>query len=269
MALPFIVQRTVILAPHPDDDVIAAGGFMQRVMAAGGDVHVIFITDGENNPWPQRYTQKKFFLDAVDRAAWGLMRRREALASLACLGLGESSASFLTFPDQGIARLARRGDTRLRDALRAIFERIQPTLIVSPSSFDLHSDHRAIACFAHAAAPDTEIVTYVVHGSGSAKRLACAIELNEHEQRRKHEAIECHVSQLALSRNRFLAYARQTESFYRAEFDVVRVDSALREWITSFRHSMRVVFGLYPRLTDPRVQPAADVPASVTESHSP
>jgi LmbE family N-acetylglucosaminyl deacetylase len=258
MALPFSVQRTIILAPHPDDDVIAAGGLIQRVLAARGDVHVIFVTDGENNPWPQRFTERKFFLEAGDRAKWGAMRRREALCSLSRLGVGEGCATFLAFPDQGIATLGRRCDTRLRDTLRAIVEKIRPTLIVTPSSFDLHSDHRAIAYFAHKAAPDAAIATYVVHGQAPAERLACHIELNEYERRRKREAIECHVSQLALSRDRFLSYARQTESFYAAEHDLVRVESAVREWMTGFLHSMRVLFGAYP-IADSGVQPAADV----------
>ena len=228
------------------------------MLAARGDVHVLFITDGENNPWPQRFIERKFFLEAGDRAKWGSMRRREALCSLARLGVGESSATFLAFPDQQIAKLARARDTRLRDALRSVVEKVQPTLIVSPSSFDMHSDHRAIAYFAHKAAPAAVIATYVVHGAGSAKRLACQIELSEVEQRRKREAIECHISQLTLSRERFLSYARQTESFYAPEFDVVRVDSAAREWMTAFRHSMRVLFGVYPPV-DSGVQPAADV----------
>lgn len=227
-------------------------------MAARGDVHVIFITDGENNPWPQRFIERKFFLEAGDRANWGAMRRREALCSLARLGVGERSATFLAFPDQHIAKLARSRDTRLRDALRSVVEKVQPTLIVSPSSFDMHSDHRAIAYFAHKAAPDAAIATYVVHGAGPSKRLACQIELTEIEQRRKREAIECHISQLTLSRERFLSYARQTESFYAPEHDVVRVDSAAREWMTACRHSMRVLFGVYPPV-DSGVQPAADV----------
>jgi len=256
--LPFSVQRVVILAPHPDDDVIAAGGLIQRVLAARGNVHVVFITDGENNPWPQRFIERKFFLEAGDRAKWGAMRRREALCSLARLGVGERSATFLAFPDQHIAKLARARDTRVGNALRAVIEKIQPTLIVSPSSFDLHSDHRAIAYFAHAAAPDATIATYVVHGAGPPRRLTCQIDLSAHEQQRKHEAIECHISQLTLSRERFLSYARQTESFYAPEFDVVRVDSRTREWLTAFRHSMRVLFGVYPRV-ESGVQPAADV----------
>src|SRR5581483_1389886 len=145
MALPFSLQRAIVLAPHPDDDVIAAGGLIQRILAARGEVHVVFVTDGENNPWPQRFIERKFFIEAGDRVRWGVMRRREALCSLARLGVGESSATFLGFPDQGIATLARRGDAGLRDALRAIIAKFQPALIVTPSSFDLHPDHRAIS----------------------------------------------------------------------------------------------------------------------------
>jgi N-acetyl-1-D-myo-inositol-2-amino-2-deoxy-alpha-D-glucopyranoside deacetylase len=187
------------------------------------------------------------------------MRRREAVCSLALLGVGERSSTFLAFPDQGIARLARRHDTSLVNALRAVIDKIRPTLIVSPSSFDMHSDHRGIAYFAHAAAADTPIVTYVVHGAGPKARLACSIELNEREQQRKHEAIECHVSQLALSRERFLAYAQRRESFYSSEFDVVRVDSVLREWWTAFWHSVRVLFGVSPAIDTQPPQPGDEV----------
>ena len=175
------------------------------------------------------------------------MRRAEALSSLASLGVPQGSATFLAFPDQGIAALSRRGDLRLRDRLRDIVGRIQPTLIVSPSSFDMHSDHRAIAYYLHNAAPDSAITTYVVHGSAPAERLHCKIELTQCDLQRKREAVECHQSQLALSRERFLSYAGPNESFYSAEFDVVRVESAIRERVIGLAHAIRVLFGSYPR----------------------
>jgi len=249
----------MVLAPHPDDDVIAAGGLIQRVLASGGEIAVVFVTDGENNPWPQRLLQRKIFLSDADRAAWGAMRRREALCSLARLGVGERSAIFLAFPHQGIARLARRGDNALSEAMRRTIDAVKPTLIVTPSTFDHHADHRAIAYYAHRAAPEAEIATYVVHGKAPDAREVCRIELSEHEQRKKLDAIECHESQLALSRDRFLAYARRTETFCKSEFDVVRTESAVRERLIGLQHAMRVCFGLYPSAPDSRVQPAADV----------
>jgi LmbE family N-acetylglucosaminyl deacetylase len=247
----------MILAPHPDDDVIAAGGFIRRVLEEGGEVAVVFVTDGENNPWPQRILERKFVLSDADRAKWGAMRHREAVCSLATLGVGEKSATFLRFPDQGIGALARRGDPRLRDTVRRLVDERQPTLILSPSTFDLHPDHRAIAWYVHTAAPDADIATYVIHGDAPVQRAIYSVDLSELEQRRKLEAVECHESQLALSRDRFLAYARRAETFYRAEFDVVRVESAMRERFIAWQHALRVCFGIYP--PDSRVQPAADV----------
>lgn len=240
------------------------------MLAARGDLRVVFVTDGENNPWPQRFTERKFFLAAGDRIAWGAMRRREALCSLARLGVNESSAIFLAFPDQGIAKLARRGDLRLRDALRAIVADFQPMLIVSPSMYDLHADHRAIAYFTHSAAGNTPIATYVIHGEGKTQRLSCRMELSETEQQRKREAIACHVSQLALSRDRFLSHARPAEFFYQPEFDLVRVESAAREWLTALRHSMHVLFGTYPAAGDsaiPSLTPKAEGEESRAAQH--
>ena len=257
MALLFTVQRTLVLAAHPDDDVIAAGGLIQRVVAARGDIHVVFVTDGENNPWPQRFIERKFFIEAGDRTRWGAMRRREAICSLARLGIGERCATFLGFPDQGIAKLARRGDMRLRDALRAIVEEFKPTLLLTPSSFDRHPDHRAISYFAHRAAPEATIATYVVHGSAPADRVAFRVELSDDEQRRKREAIECHVSQLALSRERFLSYAGQTEAFFKPEFDRVCVESYARERMTAWLHAAHVFFGIAPQV-DSGVAPAPE-----------
>jgi LmbE family N-acetylglucosaminyl deacetylase len=246
----------VVLAPHPDDDVIASGGLIQRILESGGEIAVVFVTDGENNPWPQRFLERKLFLSKSDRAKWGAMRRQEALCSLARLGVGERSAIFLAFPDQGIAALARRGDIALRDKLREVFEHVQPTLIVSPSTFDDHSDHRTIAWYAHCAAPDSSITTYVIHGTAPAERAVCTLELSGLEQKRKFDAIECHRSQLSLSHDRFLSYGRRHETFCRAEFDIVRVESAMRERLINLRHAMRVCFGTYPASG---VQPAADV----------
>jgi LmbE family N-acetylglucosaminyl deacetylase len=249
------IERTLVIAPHPDDDVIAAGGLLQRVVAAGGEVSVVFVTDGENNPWPQRYMERRWFLRSQDRAAWGAMRRREALCSLARLGVAKAATRFLAFPDQQIAALARSGDMRLGDQLQTLVDAFRPTLIVSPSASDLHSDHRAIAWFAHAAAQGTEITTYLVHGTPQPERLMWTVVLSERERRRKREAIECHTSQLVLSRKRFLGHAGLTESFGAPEFDLVSVDSPLREWMMALRHGVGVLAGALP-IPQPAVTPA-------------
>jgi LmbE family N-acetylglucosaminyl deacetylase len=241
-------DRTLIIAPHPDDEVIGAGGLIQRVVARGGEIRVVFITAGENNPWPQRVMQRKWLITEADRLAWGAMRRREAVASLEALGAADHSPIFLGFRDQEIARLARQGDQRLSEALRAIIRDFQPSLLVSTSAQDFHADHRAVAWFAHHAvrgigdnAP--EIVTYVVHGEGAPRRLHLSLVLTERERERKRRAIECHASQLLLSRRRFLSYAQPHENFFTPEFDLICAESRARERVGELRHACFVLFG--------------------------
>ena len=241
--MPPILDRTLVIAPHPDDESIATGGLLQRTIAAGGIVHVVFVTDGDNNPWPLRFLKKKLRITDTDRAEWGALRREESRQALTILGATAEAATFLGYPDSMLARMARAGDVRARDAITAAIADFAPSLLVVPSSFDLHADHRAIAWFAHSATPGPDIVTYVVHGHPPRDRVAFRIDLTAEEAARKRTAIECHQSQLVLSRKRLLSYARTVEEFYEAEHDVARLDSPFREWSLAMRHAARIVTG--------------------------
>lgn len=233
-----LFERVLIIAPHPDDEAIASGGLIQRARA----VRVLFVTDGENNPWPQRAALRRLRLSEDDRRRWGALRREEARASLALLGAGDEAARFLALPDGCLARLARAGDNRLTEIVESEVQHFAPTLTVSPSSFDLHADHRACAWFVHRAIlPGTPLVTYVIHGEPPPARIALRLELSESERKRKSEAIECHESQLRLSRRRFLAHVRGHEVFCSPEHDRVRVESAMTEGLGNLRHAMHVL----------------------------
>src|SRR2546430_10087895 len=39
-------ERLLVLAPHPDDETLGAGGLIQRVLARGGTVRVVLVTAG-------------------------------------------------------------------------------------------------------------------------------------------------------------------------------------------------------------------------------
>src|SRR4030095_6335023 len=43
-------DRLVVLSPHPDDETLAAGGLIQRVLQSGGKVKVVFLTSGDGYP---------------------------------------------------------------------------------------------------------------------------------------------------------------------------------------------------------------------------
>src|SRR5438445_10554648 len=92
-------SRLMLFAPHPDDESLACGIVIQRAVRAGAAVRVVYVTDGENNPWPQRLLERKWRLNAADRKRWGKLRRVEALAALDVLGVRGSDARFLALPD--------------------------------------------------------------------------------------------------------------------------------------------------------------------------
>src|SRR5512132_1300994 len=139
--------RVLVLAPHPDDEAIGAGGLIQRVIARGGEVCAVFITAGESNPWPQRLAYRRWKITHEQREQWGALRCGEATTSLRTLGASSDCALFLRHPDQQIAAMARGGDQTIADELRAILRDYEPALLVTPSAQDLHADHRAVAYF--------------------------------------------------------------------------------------------------------------------------
>ena len=46
-------DRVLVLAPHPDDESLAAAGLLQHARGRGAAIRVVFLTDGDRNPWAQ------------------------------------------------------------------------------------------------------------------------------------------------------------------------------------------------------------------------
>jgi len=63
-------------------------------------------------------------------------------------------------PDSNLTRMAGKSDLHVRDAIAASVADFAPSLLVVPSSFDLHPDHRAIALVSRTfVVPPPNIVT--------------------------------------------------------------------------------------------------------------
>mgnify|MGYP001141634875 CR=1 FL=1 len=56
----------LVIASHPDDEVLGCGGLLARLTAAGTSVRVVFLSDGSGGEEP-----------GADRAASAAPRRRE------------------------------------------------------------------------------------------------------------------------------------------------------------------------------------------------
>src|SRR3954454_21894860 len=115
--------RLLVIAPHPDDDVLGAGGLMQKVKAGGGAVRVVYLTDGDGYPEGVKQEDHVEAPTADDYLGYGKQRRREARAALVRLGLGDAFQTFLGFPDGGLCKLTRSYWSERRVAYRSPYTR--------------------------------------------------------------------------------------------------------------------------------------------------
>jgi LmbE family N-acetylglucosaminyl deacetylase len=210
-------DRLLIIAPHPDDESIAAGGLLQIADAAGAAVRVLVLTDGDNNPWPQRWIEKRWRIDAAARARWGARRREEAEAALNLLGVARTDVRFLALPDMGITDILMRNDRDVMSVIRDEASSFAPTVLVAPSLADRHPDHSAAFILATRACADagrtfSRILTFAVHGAAP-QEGGVVVELGEAQRAAKYEAIRAHASQMRLSGKRFLKFAQTQESY--------------------------------------------------------
>lgn len=212
-------SRLMIFAPHPDDEALGCGIMLQRVRAAEAATRVVYVTDGENNPWPQRFLERKWLLDPQDRKRWGQLRRAECLASLRVLGHDPSTACFLAMPDQGLTSLLIKDCSRSLAALIRPIIDWAPTHLFIPSCTDIHPDHSAIAVMLSLVLQELRengwpgsVLSYAVHKRSAAFcARAYLLPKSAHENARKMQAVYCHQTQLKLSRRRFLSYAARPE----------------------------------------------------------
>ena len=90
-------SQLMMFTPHPDDESLACSIPLQRAARAEAAVRVVYVTNGDDNPWPQRLLERKWRLNAADRKRWGRLRRAEALAALRALGFNDCPRTFLLY----------------------------------------------------------------------------------------------------------------------------------------------------------------------------
>lgn len=181
---PLLGEKLLVLAPHPDDEVIGCGGLVALHVRGGRRVHVIVATDGSEAERGE-----------MPREAFAALREKETNAGLA--HLGAPPAEFLRIPDRALDEHHVSFQSVLRDRLLEI----RPDLLVLPSPIEIHPDHRALSVAV------IELLQRDLELSGAL--ALCRVAFMEITQpirptalvditdvaALKHEAIEMHVSQ--------------------------------------------------------------------------
>ncbi|MFF5565123.1 PIG-L deacetylase family protein [Streptomyces sp. NPDC012623] len=134
----------LVVAAHPDDEVLGFGGTMAELTAAGVPCHLLSVTDGErSHPRPTRSAARRL----------GGRRRAELAAALGELGLGALRPRHLSVPDTAVERY----EDHVRDAVAGMLRETGAVLCVAPWTGDLHSDHEAAGRAAATACADTGV----------------------------------------------------------------------------------------------------------------
>jgi LmbE family N-acetylglucosaminyl deacetylase len=177
-------KRAAIIAPHPDDETLGAGGFIARLRSLKVETLVVAVTNGE----------KAYGYDSK----LAEVRQAEQREALACLDVPPESIVRLNLPDSDVVE----HEPKLVDLLLPLVG--EDTLLVAPWSGDFHPDHEACGRAAERVATQTgaQLCSYFfwTWHRGTPSSLdgltLRALPLSQNQLHRKLKALQCHRSQL-------------------------------------------------------------------------
>lgn len=121
----------LVVAPHADDEILGAGGFIARASQAGWEVGVLFATvsgyrsavSGESSTGDERLQEVQAALKMAGAAWFEIFRRHE---------------------DHHL-RLDQVPQTELIAFIESFLSRCRPSVVIVPCRGHYHQDHRALA----------------------------------------------------------------------------------------------------------------------------
>lgn len=195
-------RRILVIAPHPDDEVLATGGLIIEAVRRNYPVQVVFLTSGDGFEPGLEIYKRKIRPESADFLSYGSLRMEESRQALQELGIKSDAIVFLGYPDGGLESIWWRhwageqpycaAKTQQKEVpydearssgaayiapnilqdLIGVMQDFQPTDIFLPDLDDSHPDHRtggAIALAAAASRMQSEpshnprLFTYLVH----------------------------------------------------------------------------------------------------------
>jgi len=166
----------LVVAPHPDDEVLCCEGVIQLVTSVGGKVAVVWITSGDASEMDLLVIEKSLFVNPHKLRDLAGRRMEEARSAAAVLGIPADHQVFLGYPDRGVLSLLNEHysvplysryngssivpydialspghpytGASLEKDFDSLLQRFKPTLILVPSPRDSHSDHQAAGILA-------------------------------------------------------------------------------------------------------------------------
>jgi len=143
----------LVVAPHPDDEILGCGGVMARHAAAGDEVYVAIVTRGA----PELYSAEQ-----VTQTRAELKQAHDVL--------GVKSVQYLDFPAPRMDTVPRH---TVADAIRRVIRQWKPHAMYVPHFGDMH--------FEHGLTYEACLVAARPHGEVTVRRILAYETLSETE----------------------------------------------------------------------------------------
>jgi LmbE family N-acetylglucosaminyl deacetylase/GT2 family glycosyltransferase len=195
---PLRGERLLVLAPHPDDEVIGCGGLIALHLSDRRPVRVVIATDGAEATG-----------SSGDRGTYIVTREEESRRGLELLG-GATEIDFLRFPD-------RQLDDSVAEKIREHLLSFRPDLVCVPSPIEIHPDHLALSrAFCELIQRDASLFADLAMAQvafyevSQPLRPTALVDITDVAEA-KYRAIAAHESQIAFKD--YVSYARGLNAY--------------------------------------------------------
>jgi len=187
--------KTLIVAPHPDDESLGCGGAIALLREFKRNVKVLVLSDGTlSHPNSVKFPAEKL----------RELRETEMLCALEILGVPADEVTFLRYRDRSVPNANSEKWLEAVEKCRAYLRENQPQTILVPWRRDPHPDHRAAYSIIKAACEDSvrlieyPIWLWEIAESADAPRfgevVAWRLDISRTVEK-KQRAIRAHASQ--------------------------------------------------------------------------
>jgi N-acetylglucosamine malate deacetylase 1 len=150
------MKSILILAAHPDDEVLGCGGTIAKLADEGAAVHVAFLADGV-------YSRAGVAGTQINE-----LTARRAAAHKACNILGVKAVHFGEFPDNRMDTIALLDIVR---SVEGLIDQYRPDTVFTHHAGDVNIDHRrtheavVVACRPQGTSPVRTLLCFEVPSS--------------------------------------------------------------------------------------------------------
>jgi LmbE family N-acetylglucosaminyl deacetylase len=117
-------MKILVIAPHPDDEVLGCGGTIKKHINKGDEVYLCIVTKAYTPDWSQEFIEN---------------RKKEIACTKEVLGIRE-----IFLLDLPTVKLDTVPQKKLNDLISDCVNKVKPEILYIPFSGDINKDHRLV-----------------------------------------------------------------------------------------------------------------------------